>query len=122
MYQPGSLINRDLPSNLIATVEASGVSPSLVEIEVTETALMEQADTAATMIAELRQYGFSIAQDDFGTGYSSMSYLRRLPIDVLKIDQSFVFDMLNNATDLEVVKTIIDLARSLNIGTHCRRN
>ncbi|MDE2441280.1 MAG: EAL domain-containing protein [Betaproteobacteria bacterium] len=89
-----------------------GVSPRQVELEVLETAALEDIDTSAALFAECRNLGVSFALDDFGTGYSSLTYFRRLPADLLKIDQSFVRDMLDNPDDLAIVEGVIGLTQA----------
>ncbi len=88
------------------------VSPKLVELEVLETAALEDVATTAALFAECRDLGVSFALDDFGTGYSSLTYFRRLPADLLKIDQSFVRDMLDNPDDLAIVEGVIGLTQA----------
>ena len=88
------------------------VSPRLIELEVLETAAPEDIATTAALFAECRKLGVSFALDDFGTGYSSLTYFRRLPADLLKIDQSFVRDMLDNPDDLAIVEGVIGLTQA----------
>jgi len=88
------------------------VSPRQIELEVLETAALEDIDTTAALFAECRDLGVSFALDDFGTGYSSLTYFRRLPADLLKIDQSFVRDMLDNPDDLAIVEGVIGLTQA----------
>ena len=88
------------------------VSPRLIELEVLETAALEDIATTAALFAECRKLGVSFALDDFGTGYSSLTYFRRLPADLLKIDQSFVRDMLDNPDDLAIVEGVIGLTQA----------
>jgi EAL domain-containing protein (putative c-di-GMP-specific phosphodiesterase class I) len=76
---------------------------------------MENVDTAIGMLTQLRNLGVGLSIDDFGTGYSSLSYLHRFPIDTLKIDRSFVTEMTDNAENAEIVRTIVTLARSLDM-------
>ena len=87
----------------------------LLELEVTETALIQNPDRTAEILRKFRALGIRIAIDDFGTGYSSLSYLKQFKVDVLKIDMSFVKDMLQDKSDYEIVKTIISLGQSMNI-------
>ena len=93
----------------------SQVDPRLVEIELTETAIMQDARASIMTLERLKSRGVSISIDDFGTGYSSLSYLKRLPLDTLKIDQSFVRDIATDNNDAAIVRAIIGLARSLGI-------
>jgi len=88
------------------------VSPSQIELEVLETAALADVGTTANLFSECRDLGVSFALDDFGTGYSSLTYFRRLPADILKIDQSFVRDMLDNPDDLAIVEGVIGLTQA----------
>jgi diguanylate cyclase (GGDEF)-like protein/PAS domain S-box-containing protein len=88
------------------------VTPDLVELEVTESAALYDVEHVAAELHTLREHGVSVALDDFGTGYSSLTYLRRLPMDTLKIDQSFVHGMMGDPGDLAIVQGVIGLARS----------
>jgi len=96
-------------------IEETGICSSLLELEVTESALMHDFAKVKTILKELSAMGLSIAIDDFGTGYSSLSYLKLFTVDILKIDQSFVKDMLTDAQSLDIVKTIIYLAKALDL-------
>src|SRR5690606_61058 len=86
-----------------------------LDLEVTETGLMEDIDAAARHLHQLKATGVRIALDDFGTGYSSLSYLRRLPLDKIKIDKSFTGDLLVDEDDRNIVRVIIQLGRNLNM-------
>ncbi|MGI2169688.1 EAL domain-containing protein [Shewanella sp. MF05960] len=88
----------------------------LLELEITETALMIDAAEMQTKLSQLKSLGIKISIDDFGTGYSSLSYLKKFNVDVMKIDMSFVKDMLNNKHDYEIVKTIISLGKSMSLA------
>ena len=106
---------------LVETVERmlaeTGLPPDGLELEITETAFMHDTTRAAEVLGRFRAMGIRIALDDFGTGYSSLSYLKRFPIDVLKIDYSFVKNIFVNAEDAAIVKAIIAMAHSLNLKT-----
>jgi Amt family ammonium transporter len=84
-------------------------------MEVTETSIMENLTVAAERLAQLRPLGVRVYVDDFGTGYSSLSYLRQLPIDALKIDQTFVRELVRGQENVEIVRAVIGLARSLGL-------
>jgi len=91
------------------------VNPRKIELELTESLLMEQVESTITLFHELKAIGLMLSIDDFGTGYSSLSYLHRFPIDKLKIDQSFVRDMLDDAGDLAITRAIIGLGHTLGL-------
>jgi diguanylate cyclase (GGDEF)-like protein len=95
----------------------SGFVPGNLQLEITESVLMQDAGSAVGMLRALKNMGLRISVDDFGTGYSSLSYLKRLPIDVLKIDKSFVRDLPHGGEDAAITRAIIALARSLKLGT-----
>lgn len=111
--------NQFQQSDLVAftkqVLEETGIDPQLLEMEVTESAFMEDIQHTIRTLKELHALGVELAIDDFGTGYSSLSYLRQFPIDRLKIDQSFIRNALNNPDDMAIAKTIIALGRSLNL-------
>jgi diguanylate cyclase (GGDEF)-like protein len=94
----------------------SGMKPSGLEIEITESILMDNVETNIQMLHELKALGLRILIDDFGTGYSSLSYLKRFPLDALKIDQSFTREIPDNPDDAAITTTIIAMANSLNLG------
>ena len=87
----------------------------LLELEITESALMQDADAAKPILEGLKDLGVRIAIDDFGTGYSSLSYLRRFPIDVVKIDRSFVRDIVHDFKDASLVYAILKMCNSLKL-------
>jgi EAL domain-containing protein (putative c-di-GMP-specific phosphodiesterase class I) len=106
---------------LAATVEAAlaetGQSGDRLELEITETALLQNYAAAEATLTRLRSLGVSIAMDDFGTGYASLSHLRSFPFDRLKIDQSFIFAMLESPEGAAIVTAILQLAAGLHIAT-----
>jgi len=105
----------DLSKLVSAVVQEAQISPESLEIELTESAVMHDAESSVVTLERLKQLGVRIAIDDFGTGYSSLSYLKRLPLDLLKIDQSFVRDISSDANDAAIVRAIITLARNLGM-------
>ncbi|MEO5339494.1 MAG: EAL domain-containing protein [Magnetococcus sp. MYC-9] len=103
---------------MIANVlQETGLSPECLDLEITESMMVDNVEVAIQALAQLRALGLSITMDDFGTGYSSLSYLKRFPIQTIKIDQSFVRDLPNNANDVAIVQTIIAMGRSLRLLT-----
>jgi EAL domain-containing protein (putative c-di-GMP-specific phosphodiesterase class I) len=89
--------------------------PELFEVEVTETALMQDTNIARSILSDLHNLGVSIALDDFGTGYSSLSYLKQFPVDLLKIDRAFISDLPTDQDDAAIVRAIIALAEKLGL-------
>jgi EAL domain-containing protein (putative c-di-GMP-specific phosphodiesterase class I) len=100
---------------LIEEMESAGIDPGRVVIEITETALLPNPEVVAERLLRLREAGVRIAIDDFGTGYASLSYLTRLPIDILKIDGELIANLANGERDRIVVRALIDLARELEL-------
>jgi len=95
-------------------LEETGVTPDNLEIEITESMLMSDAAHAVVALGTLHDMGIHVAMDDFGTGYSSLSYLKKFPIDTIKIDRSFVADIASDPDDAEIIRTIIQMGRTLN--------
>jgi diguanylate cyclase (GGDEF)-like protein/PAS domain S-box-containing protein len=95
----------------------SGLDPAFLSLEITESMLVEDVDYVVKVLASLKSLGITIAIDDFGTGYSSLSYLKRFPIDILKIDQSFIRDILDDDNDKAIVNAIIAIAHNLGLTT-----
>jgi diguanylate cyclase (GGDEF)-like protein/PAS domain S-box-containing protein len=96
-------------------LEKTGISPRQLKLEITESAVMDNMDSATEMLTQLRDLGVQLAIDDFGTGYSSLSYLHRFPINTLKIDRSFVTRMAENTENVEIVRSIVMLAQVLGM-------
>ena len=95
-------------------VQRHNINPKLLKMELTESLLLENVEDAITTMNDLKSIGVSLSLDDFGTGYSSLQYLKRLPLDQLKIDQSFVRDIVTDSSDKAIVKTIIAMAQSMD--------
>ncbi len=105
----------DIVGAVLATLSRHQIPPGRLELEITETGFMENLDDAVDKLQQLNKAGINIAVDDFGTGYSSLTYLKKMPIQHLKIDKQFVTDLLLNEDDTHIANTIIDLGRSLNM-------
>ncbi len=100
---------------IATTLRESGIAPSRLELELTESSVMRDITSGIAMLHELKALGVRLSVDDFGTGYTSLSYLRRFPIDVLKIDKTFLRDMLPSSQDEAIVKAIVILAENLGL-------
>jgi EAL domain-containing protein (putative c-di-GMP-specific phosphodiesterase class I) len=110
------LFRKEDVRRLVTSVLAeTGLDPALLEIEITETALMENPEAAANELRELQDLGVRFSIDDFGTGYSSLSRLKLLPVNRLKIDKSFVGSLTTDRSDIAIVRAIISIGRSLNL-------
>lgn len=105
-----------LLNNVSCVLAETNLCPDALELEITESVLMQDADTSIRILQELKDMGIKIAVDDFGTGYSSLSYLKRLPIDILKIDRSFARDIVSDSDSSAIVIAIISLAKSLGLS------
>jgi EAL domain-containing protein (putative c-di-GMP-specific phosphodiesterase class I) len=105
-----------LAQRIAAILEDSGVAPACVELELTESILMQDVASALRTLNDLKSLGLCIAIDDFGTGYSSLNYLKQFPIDVLKIDRSFVDGLPQGEQDAQIARAIIAMAHSLNLS------
>ena len=102
---------------MLEVISESGINPELLELEVTESVLIDSYENSIEILNELRKIGISIALDDFGTGYSSLSYLKKLPIDLLKIDKCFIDEIETTDKEGTFIETIVSLAHKLNIQT-----
>ncbi len=109
------LIEGNLLADLDAAVAATGADPNLLEIELTESQLLDDVGRASAVLAGVRDRGVKVAIDDFGTGYSSMTYLQKLPVDVVKIDRSFITSASTNAFDSTIIDTVVTIARALSL-------
>ncbi len=105
----------DLVEDVRSALQDSGLPAGLLVLEITETALMRDAAEAARRVRALKALGVRVAIDDFGTGYSSLSYLRQFPVDVLKIDRSFIRTVQDSAEAVAVVRTLVELGKTLNL-------
>jgi diguanylate cyclase (GGDEF)-like protein/PAS domain S-box-containing protein len=111
------LLREGIVDEVAAAIDASGVRPSWIVIEVTETVLMADPVVTAATLRQIRDLGVRVALDDFGSGYSSLSHLRRFPIDIVKIDRSFVEDVASEGAESAIARGIVQLDRAMNIQT-----
>jgi diguanylate cyclase (GGDEF)-like protein len=107
--------DKDFLSGVRAVLIATGVEPENLELEMTESALMEDAESTLVVLGALKAMGVQLAIDDFGTGYSSFTYLRRFPVDALKLDQSFVQEISADPRDADIVSAMIDIGKSAKL-------
>ncbi|UII72626.1 EAL domain-containing protein [Pseudomonas sp. HN11] len=107
---------RNFVDNLATLLKQTGLPPTQLELEITESVLMQNVDETVEILNRIKAMGVRLALDDFGTGYSSLSYLRRFPIDVLKIDQSFVHGLKVNSQDEQLISAIIGMGKSLDLN------
>jgi EAL domain-containing protein (putative c-di-GMP-specific phosphodiesterase class I) len=113
-YSGKQFMQSDVIEQIKAILEETGFDPNLLQLEITESAVIENTKTVTEMILQLRNLGIRLSMDDFGTGYSSLSYLHNFPIHTLKIDRSFISNK-GEVGDNEIVRTIIMLARNLGL-------
>ena len=112
---PNQLTDPLLAEHVSGALRASGVDPSMLEFEITETAVMKNMVEATALLESLRALGVRLAIDDFGTGYSSLAYLKELPVDVLKVDRAFVRHLPHNRDDLAITRAVIAMAHGLSM-------
>ncbi|RMH44948.1 MAG: EAL domain-containing protein, partial [Gammaproteobacteria bacterium] len=96
-------------------IEQTEIVPDMIELELTESMLMEDHDFAIYILKQLKKVGVRLSIDDFGTGYSSLAYLKQFPVDAIKIDRSFVKDITNNQSDASIVRAIVNLGHTLDM-------
>jgi diguanylate cyclase len=107
--------DQNLVQNVKSAIQKSGIDPSNLILEITESSVMENPDDAIKKMSTLRQLGLRLSIDDFGTGYSSLSYLKKLPVSILKIDKAFIDDVEKNDKDQGIVKAIISMAHEMGM-------
>ncbi len=112
---PHQFLQKNLVNTITREIESNGVSTQLIQVEITESMIIQNIERVIHVLDELKSAGISIAVDDFGTGYSSLEYLKRFPIDKLKIDKSFVGSVLNNNDDASIVQAVIALGHNMNM-------
>jgi diguanylate cyclase (GGDEF)-like protein/PAS domain S-box-containing protein len=111
------LVDVNLVPMVREVIDLTGIDPATVHLEITEDALMADADTTSSRLAELRSLGVRLALDDFGTGHSSLSYLKHFPVDYLKIDRTFIEGLAHDRGDRAITAAIVDVARMLGLAT-----
>ncbi|MBW2275483.1 MAG: EAL domain-containing protein [Deltaproteobacteria bacterium] len=111
------LLEADFVDQVREALMTSGLSPELLDIEITESSLVSDAEVTVNALRALSELGVHISIDDFGTGYSALSYLKHLPIDALKIDQSFVRSLKSDPADATIIQAVVMMARGLNLTT-----
>jgi diguanylate cyclase (GGDEF)-like protein/PAS domain S-box-containing protein len=109
------LTHPDVVATVLSCVRESGIDPQALTIEVTESTAMADGDTGFRALRDLSSEGIQVAIDDFGTGYSSMEQLRRMPVDIVKVDRSFVSGMASDSTDREIVAAVVGMGRALKL-------
>ena len=114
---PIQVMNQNLVPMVISTLAASGLPANRLEVEITESVLMQNTDATLAALHRLREIGVSISMDDFGTGYSSLSYLHKFPFDKIKIDRSFISGLPESADSVAIVRAVAGLAKNLNMIT-----
>lgn len=112
---PRQFADPELSNEIWLVLKETGVSPSTLNLEITETIAMSDADRALFVLSEIKALGVCLSVDDFGTGYSSLSRLPRFPVDALKIDRVFISDMSTNRGNHEIVRLIINLAHNIGL-------
>jgi EAL domain-containing protein (putative c-di-GMP-specific phosphodiesterase class I) len=108
-------MDANLPKFLRALLTEFSFSADYFEFELTEQTLVKDMDHTIAMMEALKNIGFSFAIDDFGTGYSSLAYLKKMPVDVIKIDKSFIFGMLENHSDFQIITSTITMVKGLGL-------
>jgi len=110
------LLDLELPDRIALLLVETGVRPEQLELEITETTILADPFRVRQVLARLNEMGLGLAIDDFGTGYSSLAYLKRLPVQTIKIDRSFVAGMCSDPSDATIVRSTIDLGRNLGLA------
>ncbi|HJV42977.1 putative bifunctional diguanylate cyclase/phosphodiesterase [Caulobacter sp.] len=114
---PAQFRDRGLVTTVVSALASSGLPAQRLELEITESVLLQDSAANMTMLHDLKALGVRISMDDFGTGYSSLSYLRSFPFDKIKIDQTFVRDILHDSDAMAIIKAVLDLGSSMGVTT-----
>jgi len=113
---PHQFLHKNLSTKIITFLESANLVPQCLELEITESLLLEDADSGINILKNLKEIGFRVTIDDFGTGYASLNYLRRFPADALKIDNSFIKGLISSPEDIAITMAIIDMAHALGFA------
>ena len=111
----GQLNNEDISSQILAITQDMGLQPHSIALELTETTAIKHLESGRHQLAQIRNNGFNVSLDDFGTGYSSLQYLKNMPASSVKIDQSFVVELLNDERDMAIVKGAVEIASAIGL-------
>jgi EAL domain-containing protein (putative c-di-GMP-specific phosphodiesterase class I) len=112
---PAELRTKDFVAGVRETLVQTGLNPHCLELELTETCLLQESTSTSAILRDLKELGVRLTLDDFGTGYSSLSFLQKFPIDTLKIDQSFIRDLTTDPSDASIVNAVIGMGDSLHM-------
>jgi EAL domain-containing protein (putative c-di-GMP-specific phosphodiesterase class I) len=112
---PRQFLDPDLANGIRQVLRSSGLEPSALELEITESSVMDRSETSLGVLQGLRSLGVRVVLDDFGTGYSSLAYLRQLPLDTIKVDRSFVTDLDVRDPNVGIIRAVVSLAHGLGI-------
>jgi EAL domain-containing protein (putative c-di-GMP-specific phosphodiesterase class I) len=107
---------KNLVAKTVEVLDETGLAARYLELEITESLIMSHADSTVVLLRRLHQLGVGLSIDDFGTGYSSLAYLKRFPVQSIKIDQSFVREVTTNADDAAIVTAVVAMAKSLKLN------
>ena len=113
---PRQFKDSNLVNNIRRSLRETGLNPHVLEVEITETMLMGDIEAANQTVQRLHELGVKLAIDDFGTGYSSLNYLKKFPIDTVKVDRSFVMDIPKSSDDMAITSAVIAMAHRLNMA------
>src|SRR4029077_980826 len=105
-----------LLADVARVLEQTGLDPAFLELEITESVVMQHPEQAVTLLNKLKAFGIHLSIDDFGTGYSSLNYLKRFPLDTLKIDRTFIRDLPGDSDDAAITQAIVAMAHSLRLS------
>ena len=114
---PSQFLDRRFVNKVVEVLKETEAPSSNITLEITETSLMQNPEDSIRIIKRLKSLGFKLAVDDFGTGYSSLAYLKRLPIDVIKVDMTFTQNVVSSNVDRAIISSVVTLSKSLGLST-----